>query len=346
VAHPKTYGTLNDLPTQWMMFFPFVEELAREDKTMIPTIIERYFFKTLGSSQPQCFLNSSAIRSAYGNIASTLAGKSYTHIFLGIDVALRSQTMLFVLIEHQQYQGFVLCGARYTIAIGPKVYEPSDSALVRRLIESNSSHTSILGRIAQIFTDINPAQITSMRHLSKMVNVGTTTRDMIQDVKPLLALLKFPQPFWTFNYEAVQKALLAILGPDEDMDNDEPMHYSAVFSNDKVFQVLSAFGFQAPIFSIPGTTPHPLARNIVPSPFVIRLSSLEDAVANFKHIVDTGVVRNGIRSKGKSFTEREFVHIESSTLWGHLQNVLGVVTVADSESISMAAPVENPMDDF
>jgi len=325
-----------------MIGFPFLLDLAKEDSNLVKHVIQRYFYRCLGSDEQTCATNYDGISCAYGVLSSTTAGKAYTHMYFGIDLAIRSGTVLYVLIEMDQYNGFVLLGARYTLRKRNIVYRPGSAENVKKLLSECSSHGSILMKIVEGFDGINYGEISSMRRLSILVNVGSLTQERKDEIVKLAPYLNFPQPVWSFNKSTVQRALELIADPTIVIPLDEPMHHSALFSRDRVYQVLSAFGYQAPILSIPGYPVFELKKSTVPAPLVMRLATLSSAVQNLKQILDTGIIRNGIKSKSNTFNERELKGNDATTIWTSIQKLRGVASSTVVESI--LAPITETSD--
>jgi len=252
-----------------------------------------------------------------------------------IDIAIRTQCRLYLLIDHKSYLGSILLGARYAIQYIREIYTP---ALLSDVLDNIRSfgHSGALEKIMNIIgTDDVPE---SMRSLHKICMLGSITGSEWIKIRELLPMLSFPQRHMSITNTSIVEVLSWILSPNEEINDNVYMHHSAVGSSDRDLIALSAFGFSAPLFDIPGCGVIPFTIKKLPERFQFwyRVCTLPQAVASIKEMRTQKTIRNNPKATlSNSYTHKEIAKGESTnTIWHILKSICKVNNnIHDEEEI-------------
>jgi len=326
-------GTWDTLPTHPGIAIMFEPELAKPDREVVPSVISTYFMKSLGSTGRECLERLDSIRSAWGNIAESDQGLVYSHLFYCIDVCIRTQTRPFVLLNKGVYEGTVLLGAGYEMTICRKIFGPVPHATLIKDLQNSGSHNNSLRLICEILeTPVDGVE--NMRTLATIIkqkNVRVQDRQKILD---WAKHLNFPVSFWKVNTDSVLAILRLLSEPTGVLAVEEPMHYSALFCEDRETNLLSVFGSTAPTFEIGGAKTLKLSANPTTKKIICRFISLSSAVLDFKSIKESGVFHNDPDTVPKSYTTREFRGKDMQVVLRDLQRYCSVLATTETTSSS------------
>jgi hypothetical protein len=139
-------------------------------------------------------------------------------------------------------------------------------------------------------------------------------------VKERAKCLSFDVPFWRFNIDTIKEACTYIIDTEIDLI-EEPMHYSALFCNDREMEVLSGFGPSAFTFNIPGAPVVKLSAKENPKRIVARMVPLETAIMDLRTIRSDKSFHNNPVHVARSYVTREFSGKEVGNLMSLLQNI-------------------------
>jgi len=314
------------------MSFPFISELCYPDEKTIMRVINMYFIKCLGSTTVNCLNMLSDISSGVGTISKTNYGNVLAHIFCMIDIAIRTQCRLYLLIDHKSYLGSIILGARYAIQYIREIYTPAPLEEVLEKIRS-FGHSGALAKIMSIIgITVVPE---SMRSLHKMCMLGSITGSDWIEIRKLLPMLSFPQRFLSITNTSIVEVLSWILSPNEEINDNIYMHHSAVGSSDRDLIAMSAFGFSAPLFDIPGCGVIPFTIKKLPEKFQLwyRVCTLPQSVASIKEMRIQKTIRNNPKvTLSSSYTHKEISKGENTnTIWHILKSICSVTNNVHEE---------------
>jgi hypothetical protein len=243
------------------LHFPFLVELSNDDKTTVPEVIQQYFLGSLGDVHEDCLTMMESLRSAWGVLSTTEAGKALSHIFRVMKIAIECQTTMKLIVEDGHYLGSVINGSNFTVVCNKRHYRPGSPEQLQDAIRMSGSNAIILGKISMevgrdqaIRSQI--MECTSMWRLRECLQRAAIVEGKKSAILELAAHLKFPQPHWRPNPSSFEKAASYLADgnvlSDYAVDHDLPIHYTSLFSNDKTYVIWSCFGGVAPSFRLPG----------------------------------------------------------------------------------------------
>jgi len=117
-------------------------------------------------------------------------------------------------------------------------------------------------------------------------------------------------------------AIIRDIASPEALENTKlPMHHSALFSRDKVYVSLSAFGYQAPSFMIENCPRVPLVSSKAPTTLVMRQKPLDIATMDWKNMLESKEMRNNPRNLSRANRDRSVVGNDKVVLWGELNKM-------------------------
>jgi len=256
-------GSPANVPKMPGLVFPYFHGLIQPDNAMINSTVLRRFYPLLGRTHEECQKTYVEIRHGINTLSSTSRGMELAHILLGIDLALDTQTRVFLIIEKNQYSGFALLGARFAIFANTRWYAPDTEEEIEDAIRRMDPHESAVDDMTK--------KLKELTSLDKFT--GSTDRSIFEEPWRLaeeLAKLKFEdisgeetreldRCIRSLNYMGsgylasnpqVIADVLATLASSKDITLDRPTYLPSVkapFTN-RNFKALSRFGPEAPSF--------------------------------------------------------------------------------------------------
>lgn len=336
----KTWGPADEVPNSDGLFIPFVKELAVKDTITVPTLFSDYFLRSLASSTKVAFEKMDELRAGWGVISDTNLGHEISHLCKCIDIAMKAQATLYPIYTHGIYEGTVICGAGYTVSVHGKVYTPLPYGDLQKLVSDKSAHSYALSKIVKLCEDKQTEIIacTSMRQLSKLLLECTFDELNKQEVIRLAHQLSYSTRYWSTSIANIHRALSFLPNPELEIPNDVPMHPKFVFSMDRVEQVMSAFGHQAPTFMIPGGKKCAFSDKDPPKNFHVRTISVEAAVTDMKYLVEHGYITNNLNNLSKGYKDTSINGPNKVNVWKALGDLWKLGKSGPTESDTKQAP--------
>lgn len=292
------WGPIENIPNASGIFIPFVEALAVEDVYTVPTLVSTYFLRSLASTDAGIIRTMDDIRSGWNMVASTRLGHEWSHMAKCIDVALQAQCFIYPIYTNDVYEGTVICGAGYVMGMRDRMYSPSPYAKLQEDVVKNTMHHFSLAKIIKLVGEEHEEDIQGcedMRTLSKYLLNLPTDEVTKQDIVKQAANLNFTNKYWSTSASNVHKALILLSDPKADIPTDVPMFPKYLYSLDRVEQIMSAFGHDAPTFMIPnGRKCEIKEMEEPPKNLTIRTVSIDVAITDMKHIVENAYVTNNM----------------------------------------------------
>jgi hypothetical protein len=300
VADP--WGDISDIPNTDGIVFPFLTVLAKDDKDMVPRIIEQYFLKSIGNT-----VEAISDRFAKFNVAwkkdiyRTEVGHMLAHLALGIKVAIPSQARVYPIIEDNAYIGFYLSGAHFALGLRGRIIYPMSFSDNSCDIEALSTQEKTLKTIALKMWDEDKAveirkvvSVKSVMELSAQMDRKILQISVIEEIRRLAAGLRFPQVPLKLTIENVALVIQAIIDRKVPGPKDY-VHNSSLAIKDITRLQLSRFGSLAPSPIIPGGTKVSVRKvpdQIGKGNVCFRLTSIETAVADWRGVLHDRSVLN------------------------------------------------------
>lgn len=330
----SAWGSEQELPRGQGIFIRFIEETQNsQGEKIIHDVLVRYFLGALGES-------SDAVRASYGRIKKDLGvlimttiGKELAHMAKCIDIGLQAQARIWPLISDGQYLGCVLLGAGFQISAYDTVHVPVASESLQERIEHAGSHRSSLFSIANIVED-DPAEkeyrdivgVTSMsklRNRLRQANLSSEDRDRIGT---LARGLRFRPRSLNLSSDNIVEALRLIQFPEEELAEGFPISPTALFEDNRVALIWSAFGDLAPTCNFPGGAQVNLeSSKDLPKHIGFRLVPLKDAVIDIEQIMSQKKFSNtSMNRRSGAFKDRMYHGLDATKILSALTSAVGV----------------------
>jgi len=316
------WGSPDDIPNTSGLFFPFVPELCSYDKQTVPDLIERYLVQSLGDKPERQIDRMDRLRSAWGVIGQTDAGNVMSHLCKIISLCLSSQSRAFPIVVDNIYQGCIMSGARLFCGMNGSVYRPIPYDKLQEETSSYHMHSRVLDRIMEIVNarwtkpKDRPETMRSLREVLLETRLDEENRD---EITRAAVHLHFKEArFLAINAQSLRLVIDDLEAPEDGENMDLPLHHSALFSRDKVFVALSAFGYQAPSFMIENCPKVSIATGKVPNTLVVRQKPLDLAVVDWKKMMESKEIRNNPRNLSRANRDRSLVGNDKTVVWGAL----------------------------
>jgi hypothetical protein len=334
----KAWGTPDEIPNANGLFFPFVPELASYDESTVPRLVEDYLLQSLGSTPEQQIDRYSKIKSAWGLISKTDSGNIVAHLTLVVRLSITSQGRCFPIIQDGIYQGSVLSGGRLFVGLNGVVYRSLSFDKLQEETGNYHLHSRVLRQIAEISTglEFDSADDDDMRKLRTIAGVQTLralravlmTKDLNEserdEIKKLSVHLRFKNDsHLPVNPQTISRILFSMTVSEDKEDLTLPLHHSALFSRDKVFVSLSAFGYQAPSFQLENCPKVSVSDSKPPTTLVIRQKTLDIATLDWKTMIDHKEIRNNPRNLSRANRDRTVTGQDKINLWKSLKDMCG-----------------------
>jgi hypothetical protein len=249
-----------DLPNDSSMFFPFVHDLAREDKIQVIQVVRRYFFGLLGVDAESANVMMDEIKGGWGVIAGTVWGAELAHVYAGVQLAFETGAALKIMASSsKKYQGFLLSGRGYHLRIGDNICRPLTYVDSQAAFDKASPHldslTKIYGEI-QFVDDMARSgrllEVKSIGDVAKDLREIGYPSDQKDNIHKWARNLDFPSdiylPITAHNICRVFGAMTS----GDILEGSFPVHHLAIFEREKRRRLLSAFGAMVPSFQVTG----------------------------------------------------------------------------------------------
>jgi hypothetical protein len=320
------WGTRSDVPVTDGILFPFELDLSKDDKEIVPYIIERYFIQSLGMNVDEINNRFSKIVGRWRrDIFSSELGHILSHLAVGIKVALPCQARVFPIIENERYFGFYLAGAHYSLGLRGKLYHPVAHESNLADISAMSSHDEIILQICTMMVGTTGKKLkeivdkcNSMYGVHLMLRGYNQTPKQLEDIRTLLPGLQFKEKPVPCTFDNIAKILVAACKkkmPDEGMY----IHHAAVGKHDPLTMQLSRFGVAVPSPDIPGASkiriPSAVPSDFPKGSFGFRKTSLDTAVLDWVDMVKNGHVLNGPNQLNSRFQHVMSKDKTEKSLW-------------------------------
>lgn len=286
------YGQPHNIPTDLPgLFIAYEPEMAEDDPAGVPDFLQTYMLRNLGNSIESAMIAISDIRSAWGVVTTTMAGRQVDHMVKSLEVSLETGTRPFLVYREGSYLGTVLLGDAFTVVSRNTVYRPVSSAEMLKTVHSSDIHRKTLESLREICA-LDLTEVKTMRELSKMLQSVESLKSRSHEVQGLCAKLKFlGDDLWAPNETNVLKAL-SLLNSGADIPNDVPLHGDSILETDRVKSVLAAFGNSVPSFCLPvGVNESVLAKS-QPGNLFYTTKPLANAYTDMIRLIETSTITN------------------------------------------------------
>jgi hypothetical protein len=263
------------------------------------------------------------LKTGWGLIQNVDLGHEMSHLYKCLDIAIRGQASVYPVFTNRIYEGCVICGSGFMVGLYEQVYRPIPFADLQDMVRDKSMHSQAVTRIKSLLGDMVDDEIDavgSIRELSKLVvERGVSVEDR-QNIVSWAHKLCYENVYWSSNATNSIIDALKMLQSGDDIPDNVPMYPTALFTDDRVESVLSAFGWKAPTFLIPnGTTMKIGGRdNVAPRNLFARSVELNRAVTDMKYVMENLTVTNNNNNLSQKHKDKAFHGKAKEDVWTQL----------------------------
>jgi hypothetical protein len=227
---------------------------------------------------------------------------------------------VYPIYHNDVYEGSVICGTGYSLCIKGRVYAPIAYADLQIVVSNGSKHSKALRELETILAMEEGEHLTctSMRELSKLVKAAVLDEIARQQVVKAALNLNFSNRYWSTTVTNVRKMVDLLVKPNVDITTDVPMHPKYLFTSDRVEEVMSAFGHQAPTFMIPNGSKRALGTDDPPKNFLVRTTTVDAAVLDMKFVMENGYITNDVGNLSSKHRDTPLKGPVKSEIWTKL----------------------------
>lgn len=260
-------GPVSTAPSLPGLLFPYFPGLLEDDRQFIPSVVRTYFLQSLGNDREEICSAFQDFKGGCGTWASSESGRILQHVFAGIQMALESQTRLY-LLNDKKYNGFSMHGWYFHVSIYGRVYYPKEAEELTAEIRKSDEHANAILALMKLLKECKidkdcpkeyktlPRRLDDLRgarHLHELIAWRVKDDETIQAIDKLVAETSFPQKFRSFTVDNIIQALKWIVG-DDTIPEGEPMYLGGGIARriEKSLEAFSVFGELGPSFIVPG----------------------------------------------------------------------------------------------
>jgi len=230
------------------------------DTSGLRSIVSKLFFRNFGDvDDSDARRGFQEFRNVAGIIASSPAGPILGHLLKGFEMALDAQAHCFLLMDDDDYLGFVLLGDHFYVHNGTGWVEPMGATDLRAELQTIATHETTLGAIVEalaVTKDYKGAYINVEAHeiaepcdlLTTLSYVDESQSDMVKELGRLIKALRYKGGFLEVGPRTVVWAL-SMLGEDRDASLEGRNLFIPLSDwkdcGSREFQVFAAFGPRA-----------------------------------------------------------------------------------------------------
>jgi len=252
-----SFGSPSSVPNHPGLVFPYFDGMLAHDTHGFRTIVTSHFLRNFGSSKldvKPAYIN---FRNVIGTFVATQAGAVLTHVLKGIDLALSTQTHLYLLFDQKKYLGFTLLGEVFRIFAHGKWHEPLSATALRAELNEIQTHAQGLEGLANRLREcedeggdvlvVDSDRMGSMSYIADClakVKIRDDKNDA-EELSKILSNLSFPTSYKTFKPTNITMAIDALLDEDFVFGDDVPFYIPLtnwVGINSKAYKIFASFG--------------------------------------------------------------------------------------------------------
>lgn len=214
-----SWGLPSECPNSEGIHFPYFEGIHHSDTNFMRKMVNMHFFRNLGSAAKDPRTAFLEFRTAIGPAVSTPSGRVLNHILFGIDLALGTQTQVFLLFDKDKYYGFNLLGGYFSIWAGQWV-NPSSAAELQGVMTRYRSHEVSMRELTKLFkstqvkyTNVDELPKTTLKTSQQvaitlgLIDQEKTHDDVLEVIEKAVGALIFEGTYHTMNAENLEWAI-------------------------------------------------------------------------------------------------------------------------------------------
>jgi len=356
------YGPPGSCPALPGLLFPYFKGLNRPDFVTVKTMLTNRFLRLFGGSFDDCKKELVDIKRGVNSLSNTEAGMEITHVMKGIDLALSTQTRLYLIFE-SGYLGFALLGGRFGIYDGSQWVEPVEAEVLKEELTKLDTHSTAVNELCGLLSAVKmkdgPVSIVSPDGIKFATDLirAMQIRDFegdenIEKIDKTLKRLIWPKPFLQLSPDSFLSFLESLLNKDWALPIEQSVYIPSCKApiEDKLFLLLSTFGPDSPsLWNTRGDKIAVISRSSrkgkekttedeIPPPneIIILPKPVLVAYNEWKSILKNGVVSFNFKERAKDYRGHVIKSEEMrKKMWTTLQAVL-----REAEEIDIGEPAK------
>lgn len=262
------YGPARECPFLPGILFEYFPGLLKPDNSFMRLFAINHLFRLFGNKDRTAKEGWRVYKRTISSYTSTEQGMIMAHILKGVELALESQTQLFVIIDHQTYLGFTLLGAKFSVFSKNTWVKPQSAEDLQESLSNLVSHDGALEKICTLLGKLplikkktvtwTVDMINSPAKLAVALGEVSFTADKESDgpihdeIAEAISATSFPTKYKGITVETLMWAILHMTTlKDKPLDDDISIFFPTnnldLFKR-REFQVLCAFGSRGPKF--------------------------------------------------------------------------------------------------
>lgn len=375
-----SYGAPSDVPFVGGLAFPYFPGMLSADSKHIRDVVGRRFFRNLGAVGTDPRDAYKAFRASVNIAAGTQEGIILSHILLGVDQALETQTQLFLLFDGGVYLGFCLLGSEFKVFCHGVWHLPLTAEQLKAELAEITTHDTTLSKLAdamgEMYTKEGTQPIVLKEDIDSPIKLATllsslrvteeTDKEKSQVITNLIGRLNFPGDFRRPSADNISWAVRMLT-------NTEPMSSDTLIFiprdnwaglNTREYQILAAFGPRSISFRNSTGTEYRIPANSTESDpmssaeakegkrdfLIVYEKPVRKALEDWHVLVETGRIRVHYGERAVGSRANRFLGDARDKIWRELKSarergVIGVASEGGSRE-SVAAVSSVPIADL
>jgi hypothetical protein len=255
---PLSYNTgpPAEVPSLPGLAFPYFDRMNIPDLTTIRSILSKFFFRCLGATSTEQMQQFRSMKVPLEHLVKTSQGGVLAHIFVGIQLALETQTRLYVVMRGSDYCGFILLGACFRVIIDNLEYGWVDPESLQKEVAKMSAHAWAIEELAKLLSGckldatkrtraVTVESLSSSLKLWDAIEARVFDADTGDKISERLGLVSFTRSYMEVNAENIAWALrMMTIDQAKPLEDPQPLYVSPLFKlyGDRIFKVLCCFG--------------------------------------------------------------------------------------------------------
>lgn len=259
---------INHVPNNRGHVFPYFHGLVTPDKDYVYMVFSRLFTRSLADNASSAQRVLTRLRSGIRSLATLRGGMILSHVYLGIQLAIDSQSCFKVILHHNVYKGFILESPHAHVINRGMVLTPLSMTDMTKEIEGLDTHGATLSKITRLIRahtvggviayDIQPRDISTPRQLNLILgslnDMGSLDDEDREKLKEMIPNLSFGEKYLEPTAENMTLFLNYCLTGSNQVLEGKPFYYEAglYLTSDKIERGLAMFGPRVPSLHLGG----------------------------------------------------------------------------------------------
>jgi hypothetical protein len=241
--------------------FPYFDGMVQPDKDIVLRVFLSLFSKCIGSSATEVSSLLAILRAGHRQLALSRQGMALTHVYFGIDLAMKTASRFFPLIEGGQYLGFVLGNESLTIIQRGQLIEAQSAEKLNEEVQTLSIHKRACTTVIEILEEaaalddvaggVDADKVRrSARGMAEEIysrDLDTLSKERKDDLEKALDRVAFGETYWLPTPNNIS-IFIRYLMTNRWLDGDAPFFLGnkVGMSNSIIVRGLACFGPSAP----------------------------------------------------------------------------------------------------